>query len=160
ALNPDWDYARGDLMHLKMIGGDWRGFAAELALIDEGVRLGAKIIRPFAYAALTPSPADLQACTRIYTNDAFPPLPALWRRGARPHKKIKLAYLCGAFSKHAHAYLATGLYESHDRERFEVIALDSGRNDNSLIRDRLEKAFDRFLPIAELSDAAAAQMIL
>ncbi len=159
ALQPDADYLRGDLLHLKMHGADWRGYDEEMARINAGVRAGRKIVRPFAYEALSNSPADLLAAARIYTADAHPPLPPLWQGLPRADKKIRLGYLCGAFSKHALAYLAVGLYELHNRAQFEVVALDSGRDDNSAIRARLEKAFDKFISIAGLSDDQAAQRI-
>ena len=64
-IDPDYDYARGNLLHIKMYGGDWHGFSQEKALIDQGVRSGKKIIEPFAYQAISESPADLLACARI-----------------------------------------------------------------------------------------------
>jgi protein O-GlcNAc transferase len=159
AINPGHDYARGDLLHLKMHGADWKGFTAELALIDEAVRVGKRVIRPFAYQALSSSPMDLQASAVIYARDCFPAAPALWQTGKRRHDRIRVGYLCGAFSRHALTYLAAGLYEKHDRREFQIIALDSGRSDFSPVRARLEAAFDKFLPIAGLSDSAAAEKI-
>ena len=158
-LDPNAPYARGDLMHLKMHGADWRGFAAELAAIDAGVAAGRRMIRPFAYQALSSSEADLHTAALIFTNDVYPAQPPLWRPGSA-HAKIRLGYVCGAFSRHALAYLAAGLYESHDRSRFEIVAFDSGRDDGSAIRARLKGGFDKFVPIAELDDEAAARAIL
>jgi protein O-GlcNAc transferase len=159
-INPGYDYVRGDLLHLKMLGAEWKGFVAELALITEAVKAGKRAIRPFAYQALSTSPEDLQKCTAIYTSDAYPAQPPLWRGPKRNHAKIRIGYVCGAFSKHALAYLAAGLYERHDRDAFEIIALDAGRSDSSAIRARLESGFDKFIPIARLSDEAAAEKIL
>jgi predicted O-linked N-acetylglucosamine transferase (SPINDLY family) len=159
-IRPDAPYVRGDLLHLKMMGGDWNGLGPELAAIDEGVRAGRPVIRPFAYLALSSSPADLQACARIFTCDNHPALPPLWREQKRHHDRIRLGYVCGAYSEHAFAYLAAGLFEAHDRARFEVIALDAGRHDGGAMRARLEKGMDRFIDIAALSASAAAERIL
>ena len=159
-INPDADYIRGDLLHLRMLGADWRGLAAERARIDDGVRAGRRVIRPFAYEALSSSPADLQAAAAIFTADVYPAQAPLWKGALRAREKIRIGYVCGAFSRHALAYLAAGLYEKHDRRQFEVIAFDAGRSDNSAIRLRLESAFDKFIPIAALDDAAAAEKIL
>jgi protein O-GlcNAc transferase len=160
AINPDADYIQGDLLHLKMHGADWRGFEGRRARIDEGVRAGRRVVRPFAYEALSSSPADLQAAAVIYTADAFPAQAPLWKGVAQAHKKIRIGYVCGAFKRHALAYLAAGLYEKHDRGQFEVIGFDAGRSDNSAIRTRLESAFDKFIPITALGDAAAAEKIM
>ena len=160
ALGPRADWARGDLLHLKMLGGVWQGFDQELALIDEGVRDGKPVIRPFAHQALSASPQALHKSAMLFTDRVYPPLPALCKSKRGNHGRIRVGYLCGAFNKHALAYLAAGLYEAHDRNRFEIIALDAGRNDNSAIRARLESAFDKFIPIAALSDQEAAEKIL
>ena len=164
ALDPNAAYARGDLLHLKMHGADWRGFEAERAAIDAGVQAGRRIIRPFAYQALSSSPADLHAASVIYTNDAWPPQPPLWRpdRGPQPrarHPKIRVGYVCGAFGRHALSYLAAGLYERHDRSAFEIIAFDTGRDDASAMRARLVAGFDKFISLAGRDDDAAARAV-
>ncbi len=57
-------------------------------------------------------------------------------------------------------YLAAGLFEQHDRARFEVIAFDNTREDGCAMRRRVLGAFDRCLPIQRLSDSDAAQLIM
>ena len=52
-----------------------------------------------------------------------------------------------------------GLYERHDRSRFEVIALDNGSADKSAMTARLKQAFDSWIDIGELNDAQAAAKI-
>ncbi len=52
-----------------------------------------------------------------------------------------------------------GLYERHDRDKFEIIAIDSGGGDGSAMRRRLEAAFDKTLYIANLPDAEAVDLI-
>ena len=48
--------------------------------------------------------------------------------------------------------LMAGVYEHHDQEPFEIFAFDNGRDDQSPMRARLEKAFDKWIDIAALSD--------
>ena len=157
--DPDHPYARGDLLHLKMHVGDWRGFERDVALLHSGVRAGRPVAQPFVYLALSDSPADIHKCARIFADRQYPPAPALWRSRGHSHRKIRLGYVSGEFREQATAYLAVGLYESHDREKFELVAFDNGRNDKGSIRQRLEAAFGKFVPIAELSDREAAAKI-
>jgi protein O-GlcNAc transferase len=157
-LSPIYSYARGELFHIKMHGGDWEGFAREKQILDEGVRAGELVVRPFAYQAISDSPADLAACARIFAG-LYPLRPA---PGTIPHRrgtKIRVGYLCADFRNHATSYLMAGLYEQHDRNAFEIVAIDSGRDDSSPMRKRLEAAFDRFVDIADLSDLAAAERV-
>ncbi|HEY2011563.1 MAG TPA: tetratricopeptide repeat protein [Rhizomicrobium sp.] len=158
ALDPAQPYARGQLLHVKMFGADWEDFDAEKAVIDEGVRNGQRVVSPFVYQALSDSPADLQACSRIFTNQFFPCVeqaPPFFHS----HDRIRIGYVSGEFREQATAYLMAELYELHDRRKFEVIAIDNGGSDGSPMRRRLEAAFDRLVYINQLSDAEAAARI-
>ncbi len=157
-FDPDSAFARGELTHLKMIGGDWRDFDAEIATIDAGVRAGQQAVLPFVYQALSTSPADLKTCAQSYATE-FPAAPPLRQGTARRPGRVRVGYLCGEFRSHATSYLTVGLYEQHDRDRFEVLAFDNGAPDASDTRQRLEAAFDRIIPIAALGAADAAQRI-
>ena len=156
--DPDYLHAQGDLLYLKMHGGDWRGRAQAIARLDEGVRAGKPVVEPFIYQAICESPAELQACAVIQAR-RHPAAPALHRPEKRRPGKIRVGYVSGEFREQATAYLTAGLYECHDKSRFEIIAFDNGASDNSPLRRRLEAAFGKFLPIASLSDHAAASLI-
>jgi len=158
AIDPGQPFARGELLHVRMYGAEWRDFESEVAAIDDGVRQGRRIVRPFVYQALSHSPADLQACSRIFANSLFPsPLhrPAF----SYAHDKIRIGYVSGEFREQATAYLMAGLYELHDRDKFEIIALDNGGGDGSPMRRRLEAAFDKIITISHMSDGEAADRI-
>jgi protein O-GlcNAc transferase len=157
-LDPDYPDLLGDLLYLKMIGGDWGGRAELAERITLGVRAGKKVVRPFIYQAISDCPADLAACSVIHVS-RFPAAPPMHSKGARRPGKIRVGYVSGEFRQQATAWLAAGLYECHDREKFELFAFDSGVGDGSAIRRRLEAAFDKFVPIAGLPDQAAAARI-
>ena len=75
------------------------------------------------------------------------------------HKKIRLGYMSSDFRWHAVSILAVELFELHNRNDFEIYALDFSPNDNSLFRKRVLDAFDIHLPLHELSDESAAALI-
>ena len=157
-IDPDQPYARGELLHLNMFGADWDDFEAEKLLVDEGVRKGKRVIRPFVYQAVSSSPFDLQACSRIFASHLFPP----FERQAtlrHDHDRIRIGYVSGEFREQATAYLTAGLYELHDRDKFEIIAVDNGGGDGSAMRHRLEASFDRLIYINQMSDSEAADRI-
>jgi predicted O-linked N-acetylglucosamine transferase (SPINDLY family) len=158
ALDPQHAYARGELLHIRMQAADWRDFPREKAQIDQDIREGHLVIQPFVYQAISDSAADLAACSRrfakLYPAVPCPPVPR-----SRNHAKIRIGYLSADFREQATAYLTVGLYEMHDRQRFEIIAFDNGASDDSAIRARLEKAFDKIVAIAHLPDHVAADRI-
>jgi protein O-GlcNAc transferase len=158
-LNPDYEYALGELLYLRMHGGDWRDFETLRARINAGVRAGRRVVQPFHYQAISDSPADLQACAVIFTNQHFPPATPVATAKPRSGKKIRLGYVAGEFREHATSWLMAGLFESHDREKFELVAFDNGWDDGSPVRARLNAAFDTIIDISRLSNRAAAETI-
>jgi predicted O-linked N-acetylglucosamine transferase (SPINDLY family) len=159
ARDPDLPYAQGNLLHLKMHAGDWRDFDAAKARLDADVRAGRPVIEPFAYQGLSDSLADGLACAVAYAARKFPPKSPVTRPAVRRPGRIRVGYVSGEFRAQATLYLAAGLFEQHDRARFEVFAFDSGRDDQSAWRARALAAFETFIPISALSDAQAAGRI-
>ena len=160
ALAPDMPFLQGGVLHLKMQVADWSDFAAGKARLIAGVRAGAPVARPFMFQALSENPADSQTCARIFAAAMHPPAadaaPAFARKAG---SRIRLAYLSGEFREQATAILMAGLYERHDREKFELIAVDNGSADTDAMSRRLKSAFDEWIDIGGLSDHEAAQKI-
>ena len=160
ALAPQADYLLGDLFHLHMYAGDWRDFAADRAALDNGVAAGRAVANPFVYCGIAESPKLLLSCVRDYTARKFPAQMPLRAGTARRPGKIRVGYLCGEFRAQATAYLAAGLFEAHDRERFEIIAIDNTLEDDSAMRRRLLSAFGGGrIDISNEADAQAAAKI-
>jgi predicted O-linked N-acetylglucosamine transferase (SPINDLY family) len=159
-LDPDRPYARGELLHLKMHVCDWNGYEEQRALIDEATRAGGRGMQPFGYQAVARSPDDLQRCSTRFASDIYPAVRYLLPAPDRGHDKIRLGYVSGEFRDQATAQLMAGLYEQHDRDRFEIVAFDSGWHNDGPMRRRLESAFGKFVDIAQLSDEEAAQAVL
>ena len=81
--------------------------------------------------------------------------PAVGRRGTR----LRVGYLSSDLHDHATAHLAAGMFELHDRSRFEVFAYAADRDDGSAMRKRLRAAFEHWRDVRELTDADAAKLI-
>jgi protein O-GlcNAc transferase len=83
----------------------------------------------------------------------------LWTGKARPHGKLRIAYLSADFYRHATAFLMAQLFELHDRSRFEVLGVSFGQDDRSDMRARLLAAFDRFHDVGSRSDYDVAKLL-
>jgi predicted O-linked N-acetylglucosamine transferase (SPINDLY family) len=146
---------------MRMYSADWQDFDRRKAELEGLVRAGRQVVQPFIFQAIAETPADAQACSRIWGQKRYaeiasaPHDPAL----RKDDGKIRIGYLSGEFRQQATAILMAGLYERHDRDRFEIVAVSAGENDLSAMRSRLENAFDRWLDIAKLSDQEAADVI-
>jgi predicted O-linked N-acetylglucosamine transferase (SPINDLY family) len=159
AIAPDLPFARGDLLHLKMHAGDWLGFAEAKAELDQAVRAGGQAARPFVYQGLSDSASDMLACATTYAGRFFPALPSMLPAAPRRPGPIRVGYVCGEFRAQATMYLMAGLFESHDRSRFEILGFDNGHDDGSAMRARVVAGFDKFISIAPLSDRDAAAAV-
>jgi predicted O-linked N-acetylglucosamine transferase (SPINDLY family) len=69
----------------------------------------------------------------------------LWHGESYSHNRIRIAYLSANFHEHAVAYLIAGLFERHDRSRFEITAISFGPDQQSDMRRRLKRSFDHFI---------------
>jgi len=86
-------------------------------------------------------------------------LPPLWRGETYRHDSIRLAYISADFREHAVAFQLAPIIERHDRTRFQVIGISLGPADDSHIRQRLKKSFDRFHDFAALNGEDIAQRL-
>jgi protein O-GlcNAc transferase len=157
-LNPDVEYAAGSRLHAKLQMCDWTDLDADAAQLLSMVRDGKRASVPFALLSLPSSAADQLQCAKRFIKDrsAFPPI---WRSEVYSHDRIRVAYLSADFRDHAVALLTTGLFEQHDKSRFEVTGMSFGTAQNSPLRRRLEDAFEHFLDVANKTDGEIANLI-
>jgi len=73
--------------------------------------------------------------------------------------RIRVAYVSADFHSHATAWLMAGVFEAHDRDRFDIYAFSLGRNDRSETRMRLEQAFDVFIDAGDKTDQEIAGLL-
>ena len=157
ALEPDFPFARGNLLFSRLHNCDWRGFGEQQAAIKRGLAAGERIIAPFDSKALDLSAIQELTCAKLWVNDQYKGPARLPRGGSRTHRRIRLAYVSADLHAHALATLMVGVFEKHDRSRFETIAISLGPNDGSPMRARLNRAFDRFIDVRAKSDAEIAE---
>jgi protein O-GlcNAc transferase len=158
-IQSNYAFARGHLFHLRMESADWRDYEREAGCLDAGVRAGEQIVKPFIYQAASASPADIQACAKLFAEQYRPIASALNAHSCSRQEKIRIGYVSGEFREQATAYLTAGLYECHDKSLFEIFAFDTGGGPQSPMRRRLERAFGAFVDISRDSDQSASKRI-
>jgi protein O-GlcNAc transferase len=156
---PDYPYALGMLVYAQRTCCDWRDDSAAVAM-TEAIRADKRVATPLVLVAVSDSESDKLRCAEILMRDKY--LPAPETNSPRPayrHDRIRLAYLSADFRMHPVPVLMAGVFELHDRARFETIALSHGLNDGSEMRSRLERSFDRFIDVQAKSDREVADLI-
>ena len=161
AINPALKYLEGARLSAKMHLCDWSNLAADGAAVLAHVRAGAAAAPPFPVLAMGSTPADQLKCAEVYVADRYPAAAPAGREppSRRSHDRIRIAYLSADFHNHATAQLTAGMFEHHDRSRFEVYAISFGPDDKSAMRARLLKAFDRFVDVQAKSAGEIASLI-
>jgi protein O-GlcNAc transferase len=155
-LAPGTPYALGAAVWSKLFACDWRELDDQIASLRAQVReLPAA---PFTLIAVSEDPEEQRHAAQLHLRQSATPAP-LPPPPRYAHEKIRLAYLSADFHQHATAQLMARLFELHDRSRFEVIAVSYGGDDGSAMRQRLVRAFDRFVDARDMPDAEAARML-
>jgi len=157
-LDPGSGAALSQLTFLRQRLADWHDLPELRRRFDAGVAGGMPLLSPFVLLSNATSRPLQRRCAEAWTAALAP------QRDEAPQRllsaeRLRIGYLSADFHTHATAFLAAGLFEAHDRRRFEVIGYSTGPDDRSAMRARLARAFDRFVDLAGASIERIAQTI-
>lgn len=159
AINSDYDFLHGMRFHTKMHICDWSGAKAQLAELIEKIQGNDKASPPFPVLSLTTSLPVQRKAAETYVREKCPANFDLGEIPKRPKgAKIRIGYFSMDFRNHPVSFLTAGLFETHDRNSFEVVAFSFGPETPDEMRQRLEGAFDKFIEVRDKSDQAIAEM--
>jgi protein O-GlcNAc transferase len=151
--------ARSMRLSVKLHLCDWRNLEAERADFLASIRQGA-LIYPFISLAVSSSPEEQLRCANIFAKSRYPhPDKSLWRNKRYSHDRVRIAYLSADFREHPVAYLVVGLFEQHDRSRFEVTGFSFAREQDSPTGVRIRNAFEHFVDARRMSDQQIAELL-
>ena len=158
ALKPDLKHAEGIRLHAKLSMCDWTNLDAEVSHLISATRRKSPASTPYAILSIPSSPADQLQCARCHFAGQ-PPFAEMWRGEKYSHDRIRIGYVSANFCEHAVAYLIAGLFEQHDKSRFEITAISIGADQPSAMRDRIQQASEHFIDVRSQSDDEIAQLI-
>lgn len=159
-IDPSLPYLQANRLHAKQYICKWDNLDTEISQLGAALHDDETKIVPFPVLSLVSDPADQFKCMRreISANWAAAESP-VWRGEIYGHDRIRLAYLSSDLREHAVAYQTVGMFEHHDRSRFETTALSWGPGQNSDFARRVSGAFDHFIDVSSLEDRAIAELI-
>ncbi len=171
-LDPGNALALSSAVGIKQKSCDWAGIEPlEQALIatlktgQAGGHAGGFAVEPLLMQHISDDPALHRLSSQRYWRDTvMAGVPPTKRTKPNQHKprnrpRIRLGYLSVDLRQHAVACLIAELFELHDRSRLEVYGFSYGQDDKSAMRQRLSKAFDRFIDVRETTDEQFAARI-
>ena len=159
ALKPDCEFLLGVWLQAKMRICDWSDLGTKIAQLVAKVERGEKIATPLSSILLSSSPVLQRRVAEIWIQASAPSnnmLPKIIKRPRRD--KIHIGYFSGDFHNHATSWLMAELLEKHHRSQFEVTAFSFGPDEKDEMRDRLAKAFHKFLDVRNNSDEEIATL--
>jgi len=159
-LKPDLTCAEGSRLHAKMNLCDWSNFGAESMHLISSVKNGNLNTVPFGLLAITSSSDDQFNCAKLWVANKYPQSgKPIWQGELYKNDRIRVAYISADLYLHATSHLMAGMFECHDKSRFDVIAISHGPDDNSEIRQRLKASFERFIDAKTQSDNQIANLV-
>lgn len=168
---PSHRYALGMLFHSLQYCCDWAHYAQDVAALTNAAAAGATQDQPFPFLAVSGDPALQLASARAYAASEYPPVvvapmppvpsisPISPILPSRQAGRLRVAYVSTDFREHPVSYLMAGVFEAHDREQFEIVAVALRPFDDSAIGRRVAAAFERAFDVSGLTDADAAARI-
>jgi predicted O-linked N-acetylglucosamine transferase (SPINDLY family) len=165
SIQPELAYLLGTLIHARMQLCVWDKLQSRVNELIDKVQSNEKVVMA-SVLSLTDSREVHRKVAQIRTQDKHPAAAkAMWSGQRYAHKKIRLAYVSCDFKAHPATLNNIGMWERHDRARFEVIAISygpvhqEGATVEGQLKTRLVKAFDRFLDVGDKSDEQIAGLM-
>ena len=157
-LSGDYPIA-GNLVHACLHCCDWRNISGYRSAVEQSIAAGSQLVSAFQYVFYCRSPADQLAYTKRWVQAAIAPSEPLWRGERYAHERIRIAYLSEDFRDHAVASLMAGVWEAHDRSKFETFAISLGVDDGSEMRTRIQRSFEHFIDVRDRDDKEIAALL-
>jgi protein O-GlcNAc transferase len=159
-LNPDMEFVLGDRIFAKLLICDWANYDAESDRVLRMLRDGFCASLPVPLMALPTSPSEqLQGVKKYVSKKVFAPSRLLWKGEKYSHDRIRLAYVSADLREHPVGYLTAGIFEHHDKSRFETFAFFLRHDKNSPAQRRIESAFNFILNADGRPDLEIAEAI-
>jgi protein O-GlcNAc transferase len=159
-IRPNRDYVAGELFHVRNHCCDWGDYNSQFDRIVSGIHENKRVITPFSFTAVSDCAKTQFQCANIYADDKCSNSnKPMWSDVNYQHDKIRVAYLSADFYEHATVHLMMGLFEAHDKSRFETNAISFGPSATDELRFRLESAFTNFIEVHDKNDREVAALL-
>jgi predicted O-linked N-acetylglucosamine transferase (SPINDLY family) len=155
ALDPHSELIASRRLFLLLENARWDGLDAEVARLTQRVDAGEFAANPFELLAVSASAAQHRKAGETFRQRKLAAAAPSWPRQSKAGK-IRVGYFSPDFRPHAVAHLTAALFEVHDRTDFEILGFNLGRQSDDRMSRRLSSAFDRFVDLTGVDDAAAA----
>ena len=151
-LNRNINFALGNFLNTKMHLCIWDNLSINLKEIQEKIINKEKAIDPFSLLALIDDPELQKITADNYVSELYPKIQFIYKLKTNPkYKKIRIGYFSADFREHPVSALTAELYESHNRNKFEIYAFSFGPDTNDEMNLRIKAGVDHFYDVHTMS---------
>jgi predicted O-linked N-acetylglucosamine transferase (SPINDLY family) len=158
-IDSSYPYARGACLHAQLQVCDWNNYTDGIREITASVERDNPVDFPFSYVAVSDSPRHQLQCAKAFATLQCGGQSPLWTGARYSHERIRVAYISADFLEHPTSYLMAGVFEKHDKRRFEPIAISLRHDADSPTGRRIKAAFERFIVAGPQPDEELARLI-
>ena len=152
-IDPNIEFIFGESLKAKISLCIWDGLADRVDEIKTRVTNNEKVANPFNLLAMIDDPELQRQAAEIYVNSKYPQNNVLPEIERQPKSlKIQIGYFSADFKDHAVSHLTAGLYELHDREKFEIHAFSFGPDTKDEFNLRIKAGVDHYHDVRSLSN--------
>ena len=151
---PDDDRTRAHMLHIQAQLNDWRCFD-DYQQHRRTLGLRGKALPPFLLMGMEDNPDLLRVRSRAYAAEQIKvtaPAPRPATVGSPRPPQLRIGYFSADFHNHATMHLMGGLFEQHDKSRFDIHAFSYGPDRADAQRQRLERNVNQFHDCRQMDD--------
>ena len=159
SICPDYEWVLGTWLHLRMKTSEWSDLPRTLSELKVKINDMKSVTAPFQVLALFDDLELHSKVARQWIDRKYQPkqlFPSYQKQ--IHHGKIRIGYFSADFRHHAMSLLMAGVFEAHDKSKYELIAFSFGSHKLDHMTARVKKSFDKFLDVSLISDREVAEL--
>ena len=159
-MNPDHPFLLGDMIYAKAKICDWNNIENDLKKLESKILDKNKSSAPYAATTFFDSPKLILETAKIWQAQFDHKININPKFIRESKNKIKLGFYSADFRTHAMGHLMVQMFESHDKDLFEIHGFYFGPplDDKDLLQKRILKTFDSFNDIGNQNDESVVNL--
>ena len=152
----------GRIFYIKKKLCDWKNYENDYLFFKKNISNISKLISPFNSLS-TFNSAELQKnIATNYVKENFKNYNLeknnFLSTNKKVSKKIKVGYYSSDFKNHAMSFLLAEMFETHNKDKFEIIGFSLMKQNNDKISKRIIKTFDKFIDVSNQTQKEISQI--
>jgi len=158
SIKLDLPNLEGLRIHCKMRLCRWKNFELDLYQLIKDIHNNKKSTTSFPLLSLSDSSYLHRRCSEILINSGFPKLQESPTFSKNSLNRIRIAYFSADFNFHPVSILTIGLFQNHDKSKFEIFGFNLNSSKNDEMSASLQEIFDYTFDVTQKSDQEIAKL--